>query len=92
MYFSPNPRTYAVIRLNPVAMVEHLDDPEALSAAEALQTKAYIVYIRCVRIFRAFRNLQDPHELLTGTGASVPRKTLVPLQRLSDRTLATSGG
>lgn len=45
VFFSPNPGTYAVIRMNPVAMVKDLNDPEALVAAEALQTKKYLVYL-----------------------------------------------
>lgn len=48
VYYSPNAGSYAVIRLNPVAMVKHLNDSEALSAAEALQTKAYLVYLHLV--------------------------------------------
>lgn len=52
VFFSPNPGTYAVIRMNPVAMVKDLNDPEALSAAEAIQPKAYVVYLKNVRDFR----------------------------------------
>ncbi|KAI0365070.1 hypothetical protein BV20DRAFT_955007 [Pilatotrama ljubarskyi] len=45
VYFSPNPGTYAVIRIDPVAMVEELklDDAEALSAAKAMHTKSYLI-------------------------------------------------
>ncbi|EIW54181.1 uncharacterized protein TRAVEDRAFT_76103, partial [Trametes versicolor FP-101664 SS1] len=43
--FSPNTSTYAVIRMNPIAMVKDLHDPEALAAAEGLQPKAYLIYI-----------------------------------------------
>lgn len=50
VFFSPNTSTYAMIRLNPVAMVKDLNDPEALAAAEALQTKAYLIYIDYVGI------------------------------------------
>lgn len=52
VFFSPNTDTYAVIRMNPVAMVKDLNDPEALSAAEALQTKAYLIYIDHVSVFQ----------------------------------------
>lgn len=51
VFFSPNAGSYAVIRMNPVAMVQDLNDPEALSAAEALQTQAYVVYLKNVRFF-----------------------------------------
>ncbi|EIW54184.1 uncharacterized protein TRAVEDRAFT_77773, partial [Trametes versicolor FP-101664 SS1] len=54
--FSPNTGTYAVIRLNPVAMVEDLNDPEALVAAEALQTKRYLVYLEYVSLELPFPN------------------------------------
>lgn len=53
VFFSPNTSTYAVIRMNPVAMVQDLNDPEALSAAEALQTKAYLIYIDYVGIIQS---------------------------------------
>ncbi len=52
IFFSPNSSTYAVIRMNPIAMVKDLNDPEALSAAEALPTKAYLIYIDCVRVIQ----------------------------------------
>ncbi|EIW54185.1 uncharacterized protein TRAVEDRAFT_132557 [Trametes versicolor FP-101664 SS1] len=45
VFFSPNMGNYAVIRMDPVAMVKDLDDPEALVAAEALKTKKYLVYL-----------------------------------------------
>lgn len=51
VFFSPNAGSYAVIRMNPVAMVQDLNDPEALSAAEALPTRAYVVYLKNVRSF-----------------------------------------
>lgn len=40
-----------MIRMNPIAMVQDLNDPEALSAAEALQTQAYVVYLNNVGFF-----------------------------------------
>ncbi|TFK83903.1 hypothetical protein K466DRAFT_497572, partial [Polyporus arcularius HHB13444] len=43
--FCPSPGSYAVIRMDPIAMVEHLHDPVALSAAEAVEAKSYLVYI-----------------------------------------------
>lgn len=57
VFFSPNTGTYAVIRLNPVAMVKDLDDPEALVAAEALQTKRYLVYIEYVSVLACFSSM-----------------------------------
>ena len=44
----PTTHSYAVIRMDPVAMVEHLDDAEALASARALCPKSYVVYIDCV--------------------------------------------
>ncbi|KAI0692636.1 hypothetical protein C8T65DRAFT_72799 [Cerioporus squamosus] len=38
--------TFAVIRMDPVAMIRrHLNDPEALRAAEALSPRSYLVYL-----------------------------------------------
>lgn len=94
MFFSPNPGTYAVIRMNPVAMVEDLNDPEALSAAEAIQTKAYVVYLKNVSDSReiSFNINLVMLKIHAGAGDSVPQQTVVPLQDLSDSTLATGGG
>ena len=44
----PCDRSFAVIRMDPVAMVEHLNDAEALASARALRPKSYVVYIDCV--------------------------------------------
>ncbi|KAI0692637.1 hypothetical protein C8T65DRAFT_586463 [Cerioporus squamosus] len=41
----PRSDTFAVVRMDPVAMVQHLNDPEALRAAEALSPQSYLVYL-----------------------------------------------
>ncbi|RPD56397.1 hypothetical protein L226DRAFT_573935 [Lentinus tigrinus ALCF2SS1-7] len=41
----PDDESFAVIRMDPVAMVRHLNDPEALKAAEALSPRSYLVYL-----------------------------------------------
>ena len=43
------PHRYAAIRMDPVAMVEHLDDPLASAAARAMEARTYLVYIEEVR-------------------------------------------
>ena len=44
--FAPNIRRFAVIRLNPVAMVQGSNsDLEALAEARAMQTKKYLVFL-----------------------------------------------
>lgn len=48
VWFSPSPGAYAVIRLDPVEMVQHLDDNDALQAAMAMQTKTYLVCLDIV--------------------------------------------
>ncbi|EIW54207.1 uncharacterized protein TRAVEDRAFT_132815, partial [Trametes versicolor FP-101664 SS1] len=45
LFFSPNAPCYAVIRMDPVAMVKKLDDPEALAAARAMTPRSYVVYL-----------------------------------------------
>ena len=44
----PKARRFAVVRMDPVAMVEHLHDPVALNAARAMRTKKYLVYLEFV--------------------------------------------
>ncbi|KAI9067449.1 hypothetical protein FKP32DRAFT_261537 [Trametes sanguinea] len=43
--FCPSPGAYAVIRLNPVEMVKHLDDAEALEQAKALTPRFHLIYL-----------------------------------------------
>ena len=47
----PVPQTYAVIQLDPVAMVLHLNDANALEEARAMAPKKYLVYISMVCTF-----------------------------------------
>lgn len=46
--FFPLPGRFGVMQIDPVAMVEHLGDEEALAAAKAMQPKRYIGYLRDV--------------------------------------------
>ncbi|KAI0664046.1 hypothetical protein C8Q70DRAFT_215546 [Cubamyces menziesii] len=45
IYYSPSPGAYAVIRLNPVEMVRHLQDQDALAQARAMRTRTYLIYL-----------------------------------------------
>ena len=44
---APSPRYYAVIRMDPVAMVQglELDDPQMLEEARKMEPKKYLVYL-----------------------------------------------
>lgn len=48
MVFCPLPTQYAVIHIDALAAVEHLQDPEATAAAQRFQSKLYIAYFRGV--------------------------------------------
>ncbi|RDX48699.1 hypothetical protein OH76DRAFT_1352000 [Lentinus brumalis] len=41
----PKARRFAVVRMDPVAMVEHLQDPLATGAAKEMRTQKYLVYL-----------------------------------------------
>ncbi|KAI0364944.1 hypothetical protein BV20DRAFT_1039134 [Pilatotrama ljubarskyi] len=43
--FCPLPGRFAVIRMDPVGMVKHYEDPIALAAAQAMRAKKYLVYL-----------------------------------------------
>lgn len=43
--FSPIASAYGVLRMDPVAMVAHLNDPDATAKAQAMQTKWYLVHV-----------------------------------------------
>ncbi|EED85073.1 predicted protein [Postia placenta Mad-698-R] len=45
MTWTPLPGMYIALRLNPVAMVEHLEDPIALDSARQMQPGTYIAYV-----------------------------------------------
>ncbi|EED85071.1 predicted protein [Postia placenta Mad-698-R] len=49
--FAPLPGTYLTIRLNPVTMVEHLEDSVALDAARQMSVGTYIAYVEHVYDF-----------------------------------------
>ena len=46
--FVPSPLEYAAIRMDPLAMVQHLDDPLALEAAHSIHPKTYLVHLTWV--------------------------------------------
>ena len=48
IFYSPSPRSYAVIRLNPVEMVRPFDDAQALLEAQAMQPKSYLIFLHLV--------------------------------------------
>lgn len=64
VFFSPNTGNYAVIRMDPVAMVKDLNDLEALVAAEALQTKKYLVYLDFVSALECSSSMLSPMTML----------------------------
>ena len=91
IYFGPNPGTYGVIRMDPVAMVQHLNDPEALAEAEAMQPKSYLVYLEHVRHISSFFCDASRLQLLnlcmcpSDTCPPVPRSTVVSVHGLGRR-------
>ncbi|KAI0774883.1 hypothetical protein BD413DRAFT_472104, partial [Trametes elegans] len=56
---------YAAVRMAPVAMTRHLDDPHALSAARALRPKTFLVYVE---------SELDPPNADTSPGDAPPRR------------------
>ena len=48
--FCPSASLYGVMRMDFVAMVAHLNDPQATSEAEAMSPKSYLVWIAIVRL------------------------------------------
>ncbi|KAI0774891.1 hypothetical protein BD413DRAFT_611879 [Trametes elegans] len=44
-HFAPMAGRYAIVRLNPMAMVEHRVDPEASAQAQQMRPKKYLVYL-----------------------------------------------
>lgn len=49
-YYSPNACAYAAIRLDPVAVVSHLNDPQSSLEAQALRPQTYLIYLDYVRM------------------------------------------
>ena len=48
----PRPHRFAVVQMDPIAMVKHLNDPDALVAAQQIRPKKYLVYLKYVCISR----------------------------------------
>lgn len=48
LFFSPNTPCYAVMRMDPVAMVRKLDDTEAMNAARAMTPQSYVVFLSLI--------------------------------------------
>ena len=84
--FCPSPGSYAVMRMNPVAMVEHLHDQVAHDAAASMRVKSYLAYIGPVRRlflgYVALENHVSPPSCTSGPLAPVPRKAMVLLLHL----------
>ena len=59
---------FAVIRIDPVASVAHLNDTEATKSAKALESKCYLVYISMVHllVFGICPHIWLQYSLLTG--------------------------
>lgn len=57
LFFSPNTPCYAVIRMDPVAMVRKLDDTEAMDAALAMTPQSYVVFLSMVTLISALLTL-----------------------------------
>lgn len=47
--YSPNPHSYAAIRINHVATVEHFPFPDIIESARKIQPKTYLVFLNTVR-------------------------------------------
>ena len=80
--YSPSPGSYAVIRMNPVEMVRHLDDPQALLEAQAMRPKSYLVYLVYVRLPTPSliqRNSCRADDRFVGVGATIPGPTVVQI-------------
>ena len=84
--FCPSPGSYAVIRIDPVAMVEHLHDQVAHDAAASMRVKSYLAYIGPVRRLSLRYVALETHVSLpsctSGPLAPVPRKAMVLLLHL----------
>ena len=75
--FCPSVGVYAAIRIDPAAMVAHLDTLAA-EEAQAIRPKTYLIFTAFVRVLRqqfiCFANIAA-----TGIVDTVPRPTMVRL-------------
>ena len=82
----PSGLAYAVVRMDPVAMVKDLglDDAETLNAVGAMTPKKYLVYLEYVSMF-VFRTAILRHSYIKASRPPSPEKPLVPLLHESHR-------
>ena len=88
--YSPSPGSYAVIRLNPVAMVEPLGDYQALLQARSMHPKLYLVCLYLVLLTPVAREKPTADDCLPGVGASVARSAMVQVRCTTDRYLSAT--
>ncbi|RPD57878.1 hypothetical protein L226DRAFT_472381 [Lentinus tigrinus ALCF2SS1-7] len=50
-FFAPTPWDYAAVRMDPVAMVQHLNDAQALEAATRIHPRTYLVHLSYDSVF-----------------------------------------
>ena len=82
----PSGLAYAVVRMDPVAMVKDLglDDAETLNAVEAMTPKKYLVYLEYVSMF-VFHITMLRRSNRKASRPSTPEKPLVSLLHESHR-------
>ncbi|KAF7289839.1 hypothetical protein MIND_01358300 [Mycena indigotica] len=75
----PRMGTFAVLRIDPVASVAHLDDPEATAAASTLFNQDYVVYsLRPSGLPNPYTEFRDarPAFVMQGTPQDLPDKCI----------------
>ena len=96
LQFCPMPYRYAAVRMDPVAMVKHLQDPLALAAARAMQCKTHLVYVdsvspitlpicSCSLLTSSSRTLSFPSPESLGIGSVYAQSALLCVQRTKRR-------
>ena len=91
----PSPHRYAVIRMDPVASVQHLNDPKALEAAKAMTTKSYLVWLGTVCVFSGIGAMCGVDHINypdIGFSAASTRHAVVRFHRLSHRSVPSGSG
>ena len=79
----PSPGQYAMIQVDPVASVQHLNDKEASEAAATISTKSYLVLLGIVCSQHRPSPAADRHRFSVGSCTSSSRDVVVHVQRIS---------
>ena len=88
----PMPSQFVALRMDPVAMVKPLRDPQATAEAKRIKPKKYLIFLTSVRVIHFHDRLWD-YVLISSVacGSSISHESLVQIQCMAGSDNAETG-